>query len=187
MQIAVGQVALDLFHVGVETHRQHAVGFVEDQHLEMIEREGALEQMIEHAPRRADDDVRALFERVDLRAIAHAAIDGHGAQARVAAQIFRLPATPVGPVHAWGPGSAPGSDCARRVEPLQHGQQERAGLAAAGAGLDHHVARAKQIGDGPRLNRHEASSIWRAPAAALEWLGQLFQRHFGQWGHLVRQ
>src|SRR3989304_1289028 len=35
IDVAGGQMALHLFHVGVETHRQHAVGLVEDQHLEM--------------------------------------------------------------------------------------------------------------------------------------------------------
>jgi hypothetical protein len=76
----IGQVSLNLAHVGVETHRQHAVGLVEDENLQFIEHQCAFEQMVEDAPRRADDDVRALFERVDLRAVADAAVDRHRAQ-----------------------------------------------------------------------------------------------------------
>jgi len=32
IDVAVGQVALHFFHVGVEAHREHSIGFVKDEH-----------------------------------------------------------------------------------------------------------------------------------------------------------
>jgi hypothetical protein len=63
MERAPGQVTLDFAHVGIKAHREHAVGFIIDDHFEMFEREGTFKQMIEHPSRRADDNVGTCFER----------------------------------------------------------------------------------------------------------------------------
>ena len=95
------------------------------------------------------------LERVDLRAVAHAAVDGHRAQAGGAAQMvsascqtWRASSRVGTRISAWQVGAG-------WVEPLQHRQQEGAGLAAAGARLDHHVAPGQQVGHGARLHGHE--------------------------------
>ena len=60
----------------VETHVQHAVRFVEHQRIERIQLQGAAFDVVHDAARRADDDVRAVFQAVGLRA--------HGAAADTA-------------------------------------------------------------------------------------------------------
>jgi nicotinate-nucleotide adenylyltransferase len=63
------------FDVVDEAHAQHFVGFVEDERFELREIERAAFEMIDDAPRRADDDVRAALEAAELRAVALAAVD----------------------------------------------------------------------------------------------------------------
>ena len=116
--------------------------------------------MIEHAPRRADDDMSARFERVDLGTVSDSAVDCHRTKAFISAQALRFLPDLFGEFPCWdedqrltvGP---------RRVESFQHGQDERARLAAARARLDHHVAFGKQIRNGARLDGHQ-----RFPAPA---------------------
>src|SRR5690606_5097601 len=57
----------------VETHVEHAIGFVEYQRIEPVELQRALLQVLLHASGRADDDVRAVLQRADLRADGNAA------------------------------------------------------------------------------------------------------------------
>ena len=52
------QVAFHLQHIGVEAHREHAVSFIEDEHFKFVKVERAFEQVIEHASRRANHDMR---------------------------------------------------------------------------------------------------------------------------------
>ena len=54
-----GQQLDDLFDVGDEAHVEHAVGLVDDQHLDGVEQQLAALDVIEQAPRRGDDDIRA--------------------------------------------------------------------------------------------------------------------------------
>ncbi len=49
-----------------EAHREHLVGFVEDERFDVRRVERAAANVIEHAARRSDDDLRAALERVDL-------------------------------------------------------------------------------------------------------------------------
>ena len=41
---------------------KHHVGFIEDDHLDRFEPQRAAPHVIHHAPRRADDDLRALLQ-----------------------------------------------------------------------------------------------------------------------------
>ena len=122
------QVRLHLLHVGVEPHRQHPVGLVEDQHGEVVERERPAQQMVEGASRRGDHQMRARLERVDLRSVADAAVDGDRPETAVPPQhlgvALHLPRELAGR-HQHERLRAIG----RRVEPLQHRQQERGRLA----------------------------------------------------------
>jgi len=110
--------------------------------------------MVEHAAWRADHDVRAAFERVDLRTIFHAAIDGYRAQTLVAAQLLGFLKDLLGQF-ARRDQDQRLAGVARGIEALEHRQDEGACLAATRTGLDHHVAFGKQIGDGARLDGHQ--------------------------------
>jgi len=62
----------------------------------------------------------------------------------------------------------------RWVEPLQHGQEERAGLTAAGAGLNHHLPPGEQVRDRARLDGQELRP-GHASGSRAQALGQLFE------------
>ena len=151
---AVRDVPLDLLHVRIETHRQHAISLVEHTHPKIVERHRAPEQKVEHPSWRSDHDLRATLERVDLWTVTNASVDGNGAQTGVTAhRLGRLPDLF---------GQLPGRDqheglAVRPVgpEPLQHREQERPSLAAARPGLNHHLAASQQVRDRPGLHRHE--------------------------------
>ena len=70
-----GQVFLNPFHVGVESHREHVVGLVEDQDFKLIQRKCSLEQMVQHSPGCTDYDVRSFAESFDLGAVCHSTIN----------------------------------------------------------------------------------------------------------------
>ena len=48
--VPIGQVRLHAHHVGVEAHREHAVGLVENQELQVLERQRPPQQVVEDAP-----------------------------------------------------------------------------------------------------------------------------------------
>ena len=65
----------DRLDVVDEAHAQHLVGFVQHQRLELRQIQRAVFQVIDHAARRADDDVHAAAQRAQLRTVALAAVD----------------------------------------------------------------------------------------------------------------
>src|SRR3546814_10247927 len=65
----------DGFDVLDETHLQHFVGFVEHQITDAGQIERAALEMVEHASRRADDDMYAAPQRRELRTIGLATVD----------------------------------------------------------------------------------------------------------------
>ena len=73
-----------------EAHVEHAVDFVHDQHLDGLQIEDLLLMQVEQAARGGDDDVDALFERLDLGAVAHAAVEERGAGAEVLAVFLEV-------------------------------------------------------------------------------------------------
>ena len=68
-----------------EAHVEHAVGLVEDEELDLAEVDQALVEQVDQSARRGDDDVDALLDRADLRALADAAEDHRVTQRRVTA------------------------------------------------------------------------------------------------------
>ena len=66
----------DARQLAFETHREHLVGFVEHEHANLGRLERAAPEVVEHAARRADDDLRAGRERSTLPAHRRAAVDG---------------------------------------------------------------------------------------------------------------
>ncbi len=67
------QPAHDVADVGDEAEVEHAVGLVEDQHLDRAQVEHALLVEVDEAPRGADQDVDALFQDVALLVVVDAA------------------------------------------------------------------------------------------------------------------
>ena len=134
-----------------EAHVEHAVGFVEHQHLDVLEHGAAGLQVVEQAARRRDQDVERAAQRGDLRRVRHAADDGRDAQAR---HVAAVGGRRLGDLHRELARRRQHQDAravddallaplavvaARGEHALQRRQDERRGLAAAGAGRDHQV------------------------------------------------
>ncbi|OFA01229.1 hypothetical protein DUPY_21870 [Duganella phyllosphaerae] len=155
-----GQHFLD---VADEAHVEHAVGFVQDQHFDLAQIDGALLHVVEQAARGGDQDVDAVFQLLDLRVDADAAEDYGRVQLGVLA---------VG-AHAFfdlgrqfaGRGQDQGADGARRAigregladsagrQQLQQRQGEAGGLAGAGLGACQQVAAVEDGRNGLGLDR----------------------------------
>ena len=76
----VGDLAQNPFDVGQEAQVEHLVGLVEHQHRQAAELQVALLGQVEQPPGRADHDVGAGAQRLDLRLVGPAAVDGHHRQ-----------------------------------------------------------------------------------------------------------
>ena len=167
------QIALDLLHVRVEADGEHAVSFVEDESLERVQREGAADEMVEHAARRTHDELNAGAQSFELAAIAHAAVQrSHGkagAFEKHAGFVF----------HLTGEFAGGGKDeglrgAFLRIEQGKQGEQVRAGFAAARTGLHHDIAPCHKVGQCMSLHRHEAGPPG-AGAGVLHLTGQFIQ------------
>ena len=64
---AAGMQRDDPLDVRDEAHVEHAVGFVEDQDLDLAEVHGLLADEVEQAARRGHEDLDAALELLDLR------------------------------------------------------------------------------------------------------------------------
>jgi hypothetical protein len=127
------------FDVAEKAHVQHAIGLVQHQGLEVADVELAALHQIHHAPGCADDDVRAVFQRGDLVARGHAAIDGDDLDVVLRArQAADLGGDLVGQL-ARGAQHQGLDGKPARVQAVDHGQAEGSRLAAAGAGLGDQV------------------------------------------------
>ena len=133
----------DPLDVGQEAQVEHLVGLVEDQRVHVGDVQCAAVAQVDQAAGRADDDVDARGQRVELGVVADAAVDRQDAQAAVLArqvqvvgdlerelaggdddERLRLALGQVGVVGVLGGDAA-----------LEHRDAEREGLAGAGAGL----------------------------------------------------
>ncbi len=146
-----------------EAHVQHAVGFVQDQDLDLRQVDRALARVVQQAARGRDQDVDAVLEQLDLRIDADAAED-HG---RVQVGVLAVQA------HAFldlgrelaGRGQHQGADDARRGlvalggahgvvrQAVQDRQGEAGGLAGAGLCAGQQVATVQDGGNGLALDR----------------------------------
>ena len=123
-----------------KTHVEHTVGFVEYQGIEPIDFQRAFAQMLLHPSRRADDHVRTMLERADLRAEGHAAAEGKhldvvGSTGQAADFLGHL----IGQFACRAQHHGLAAEIAR-VERVQQADAEGGGLAAAGLGLGDQVA-----------------------------------------------
>ncbi len=109
----------DLSHVRPEAHVHHAVGFVEDEDLELREVADVAPHVIEQSSRGRDDDVDAGFERALLRAPSARRRRRRRSQP---ARDTRSPGSrrrSASPARAWARGSARASHRATLADPLR--------------------------------------------------------------------
>jgi len=147
-----------------EAHVQHAVGFVQHQHLDVLEHAAARLQVVEQAARRGDQDVQRTGQLAQLQRVGHAAQNGRDLQAlHVAAVGLRS----LGDLHGQLTGrckhqhagavdlalfAALGVVAARGNDLAQRGDDEGGRLAGTGA-RGHHQVLAFQCGrDGQALD-----------------------------------
>ena len=152
----------DAVHLLREAHAQHLVRLVQHEGLQVGEVQRAALEVVDHAARRADDDLRAPAQARQLRAVRGAAVHGeHGDVVEV------LGVAVEGVGHLEGELAGRGEDEHLRGvrapvhvrglgEPGQRRQRERAGLAGAGLGQAHDVAAVQQQRDGRLLDRRGA-------------------------------
>ncbi|MNF62933.1 hypothetical protein D3C84_446190 [compost metagenome] len=143
----------DFFDGIVETHVEHAVGFVEDQGVQAVKDQRTFAQVLLDASRGADDDVRAVFQRSDLRAEGHAAAQGQDLDV-----VFGTgQATDfLGDLVSQLAGRAQDQRLATevtRIDRVQQADAERGGLAAAGLGLGDQVHPLEDHRQALRLDR----------------------------------
>ena len=82
-----GVSGANALHVVDKAHVQHAVGFVQDQHLQPRQVDAAALDMVDQPARRGDQEVDATLQRAILDRIRGAAVEAHDSHAQ------RLPIT----------------------------------------------------------------------------------------------
>ena len=139
-----GQQRQDAPDVVDEAHVEHAVGLVEDEEADGVERDVALADQVEQAPRRGHEQVDAPLERLDLRPLVDAAEDDAVADRRVARVVAAALVDLDGQFARGGeqqrPDRTPSPYGRLLGEQLQYGQREGCGLARAGLGATLQVA-----------------------------------------------
>jgi len=131
--LAFGALADQTLHVLGKAHVEHAVGFVEDQHLDILEDQRAGIQVLDHAPRRADENVRHLAHDcgLDLEVLAtgnHRRLD-EGELRETLDLLQRLLRQLSGRQQNQRPNIGAHHGIAN--QPIEHRQYEGGGLAAA--------------------------------------------------------
>ena len=76
----LGHLADNSFHIGQKAHVEHAVGLIEHEMLHVAQIERPSFQVIEQPTRSGHDDVGAATERLELLAVANAAVKDSAAQ-----------------------------------------------------------------------------------------------------------
>ena len=148
----LGRGLKDEFNVVAEAHVEHDVHFVEDDHFDGGELEGAAAHVIHDAARRADDNVGALAQTGQLAVIGLAAIDRQGMEAALEErQLVDLLGNLDGQFARGAEdehlGVAPG-----HIHFFDGRRGERHRLARPGLRLAGHILALHQEGDGLRLD-----------------------------------
>ena len=152
-----------------ESHVEHAVGFIQHADAHLVELEHALLGQIEQPPRGGDEDIAAAAQCLDLRALADAAEDHHGAQLDEATVVL-------------GAGGDLGGELARGRE---HQSARRAALGCAQVLQDRQHERRRLAGAGLRAREHVAAGEHRRNGLALDGSGNgvaFFGHSTGQLG-----
>ena len=158
------QAGGDVLDVFDEAHVQHAVGFVQHQHLDVLEHGAAALDVVDQAARGGDQDVQRVAQGADLGRVGHTADHaGHAQMGHEAAVIHGG----LGHLHGQFTGGHQHEDAratgfalagalfrvlAGGQDPHQGGQHESGGLAAAGAGAHAQVLAGNGGRHGARLH-----------------------------------
>ncbi len=144
----------DALDVGKEAQVEHAVGLVQDQHGHLAEVEVLLVHQVEEAAGRADDDVDALLERLDLGLVRAPAVDGEDARAQLAAGDDEVLGHLEGQLARRDDDEPAGllAVLAGLADALQHRHAEGVGLAGACARLADDILSADRERKGHLLN-----------------------------------
>ncbi|MEZ4241332.1 MAG: hypothetical protein R3F59_35280 [Myxococcota bacterium] len=140
--------ALDLVE---EAHAQHLVGLVEDEDLKRRQVERAPVEVVEDAAGGAHDDGGAGAQRVELRAVGRAAVDGDDGDPQPARQLGHRLGGLQGEL-AGGGEHQRAHAAAALADPVEQRQGERRGLAGARAGAAQHVAAGEERRQGGGLD-----------------------------------
>ena len=147
----------DPLHAGQEAEVGHVVGLVEHGDLHRVEAAVALTDQVLEAARAGDDDVDALAQRRDLRALADAAVDGGDAQRHCCCQRLQRGHDLVGQLTGGyedeGTRLAGLAATAACRESDDERQGEGDGLATAGLAAAEHVVAEQRVGKRGRLDR----------------------------------
>ena len=152
-QAIIGSARRDCLNVLGESHAQHLVGLVENQHAHVRQVQRAFLNEVDDATRRADNDLRAALERTNLGAVGRAAVHGHNIKAGCARRkvLDRL-----GALHRKFTGGCQNESlhvALVGVNNRQQRQAERRGLTGAGLGDADDVTQLQQRRNGGGLNR----------------------------------
>ena len=144
---SLSQHPLDL---RAKAHVEHAVRFVEDQRAHRTELDPATSHVIEKTARRGSDDLHALLESIQLRAVTDPAVDRRRPDLRSLRQGLGVVRHLLGKL----PGGAQHQDLksATRLDLLQAGDHEGAGLSRTGLGDPHEIVPLEPRRDALRLN-----------------------------------
>jgi hypothetical protein len=142
-----------------EAHVQHAIDFVEDEHVHILEIHSLAAKEVFEAAGGRDDEARSARDLLDLGVFGEAAADQHGVRLERRADLVE------GVEHLHGElaggeknqgedGSlfAPGRGLGDLFEALDHGDQEAEGLAGAGGGSGEDVVAFERGRDGSSLH-----------------------------------
>ena len=118
--------------IGRESHVEHPVCLVQDQHLELGAVHVSATHMVEQASGRGDHDIDAIPERACLRLHADATIHGDGLQSGVAAVGPRTVPHLLGELAGRHQNKRPQPAVRTASQTLKYRQEERGGLAGSG-------------------------------------------------------
>ena len=133
----VFQHALD---VRQEAHVQHPVGFVQDQELDLVELGVRMPEVVKQPARRRDDHVDTGAQGMLLLTHADAAVDGRCRERRVDRELVQVLKDLRGQFTRRRDDQRARGAARLVQQPVQNGQQERGGFAAAGHGAGNQVA-----------------------------------------------
>ena len=172
------QVLADLLHVGVETHREHFVRFVEHEVADRKQVYVAALDVVHETARSGNNHMNAGAESLDLRFVAHAAKDGDGLDTRTLRELFKFF------LHLDAEFSRGHEDKCLRIRMVTDNDlQKREGVCARLARtrlrLHEHIAGGEHVRDGFALDWHQfGPAVF--PENSLLFFGEHIKRIIGE-------
>jgi hypothetical protein len=139
--------------LGEKAHVGHAVGLVENGHLDVGHRDLAPVGEVDQPSRGGDDDVDALVQLLDLALDVGPAVEDDGPPAHGLGQRLEDLGHLDGQLPGGDEDEAAGPSRGRGTQAHEEGQAEGQGLARSGLGLAADVASGDGVGDGDGLDR----------------------------------